>query len=116
MRKVMLLVEVLALGSIKDIDTLLIELLYLSAHDLHCTVHHTVLLGECLGKDCEATWQPALREHAGMLTTLLEHVHVGLNLPNFRKTEIIVFRLSITMESQCTIIMFYRTRTDYAVE
>ena len=74
----MLLVEVLALGSIKDVDTLLIELLNLTAYNLHCTVHHTVLLGESLRKNSKAAWQPTLWEHSGVLTTLLEHIHIGL--------------------------------------
>ena len=74
----MLLIELLALCCIKDIDTLLIELLDLATYNLHCTVHHTVLLGESLGKDCKAAWQPTLGEHTCVLTTLLELINILL--------------------------------------
>ena len=54
-------------------------LFHLAAHNLHGGVHHLVGDGEFLIADTHGAGQPALREHAFALASLLVGVHIGLD-------------------------------------
>ena len=76
---ILLVKDYLTLGSVQMVDSIAVEFLYLSAHHLHSTVHHTVLLGECLGKYSKCAGQPSLGEHTLEVAALLEALNVGLD-------------------------------------